>query len=171
MSLPPKLIHVRASFGERPNEDYRRCVAAAKSWEAEYKNGPWISVGVKNEDVKRDSQTAMNDTRCLPFIKDLIQCGIEKGDANDGDIIALSNDDIVFLPGLAQSLYDTISKHGSLWCPRMETRYLEWPLTEMMLAGSRKHIGADLFAFTRKWWKKTLPNTRTWFMLARRGTY
>jgi hypothetical protein len=83
------------------------------------------------------TSASLGDRFISPYIRDMIQAAIESG--KEG-IIAISNTDIQFLPGLQQEIVRSCRQYGCFWSYR--------------ISGPNKQTdyGADVFAFTRSWW-------------------
>ena len=84
---------------------------------------------------ERDS-SIIGDHSKMPFICDMINASAVTGSEN---IIALTNNDIVFDPELRESVVDSCRKYGCFWAYRLDT-------------SGRTDNGVDFVAFTRQWW-------------------
>lgn len=128
--------------------DQRRHIVARQSWEREYGTRLWVAVPVVDTQLRRSSKTAMRDPRTLPFLRDLLDFALRQ--ATDADLIVFTNDDVVFAPGLTDSLYHV--EHCA-WASRHEFTRLPTLPTCLDIIGARKHCGCDLFAMTPDWWR------------------
>lgn len=146
-----KFVHVWSKY-EIPNlSAQRRHTMAKVTWEKEMKEA-WTEVAVTEADVPRTARTEFADPKNAPFILDLIDKAMAK--ANPWDVIVLTNDDTCVAPGLTQQLRVLMKEQRALWSARREHRVINRPLTPNQVMQGRKHVGADLFAFTKEWWQE-----------------
>ncbi len=127
---------------------------AQASWEREYAAGTWRTMPVPISHLKRTSQSILKDTRRLPFLRDLLDMAMRN--ASPLDLIVFTNDDVVFAPGLSETLLHV--EHAA-WASRHEFVRLPTLPTCLDIILGRKHCGADLFAMTLYWWRY---NRRNW---------
>jgi hypothetical protein len=99
--------------------------------------------------LSRNSRTALGDARSLPFIRDLVEFGTSK--ARPTDIIVLTNDDTFFCSGLTYLILNRVPWCGAAFAFRWDFKRLA-RLDRPEIREGRKNMGADLFAFTGKWW-------------------
>jgi hypothetical protein len=90
----------------------------------------------------------MRDPRTLPFLRDLLDYTAKR--AGPSDLVVFTNDDVVFAPGLTDSLYHV--EHCA-WASRHEFTRLPMLPTCLDIIVARKHCGCDLFALTPRWWR------------------
>jgi hypothetical protein len=88
----------------------RRVHLALRTWELEYAHG-WRSIPLKPIEQTRDSST-IADSRPMPFVKDVIGNALLQNPA-DTDIIAFTNADVCFCPGLTGWILDVVPRHGA----------------------------------------------------------
>lgn len=145
----PRLVHVYSDY-PATGETYRREMFARRTWESEYRTGAWVHAPVFDKDLRRSSRD-IGDKRGVPFIKDLVQKGMEL--AQDDDVIVLSNSDTCFCTGLTEAILAEVSVHGALSAHRYDFHHqlLEIYTPTQAMAGNF-YVGADLFAFTKIWW-------------------
>lgn len=86
-------------------------------------------------DGKRNSE-GVGDKRRMPFVRDMIQSAFSGSE----DVIVISNNDIRFDGQLSDDIQQSCNKWGCWWAYRTDH------------AGGPTDNGADVFAFTRKWW-------------------
>jgi glycosyltransferase involved in cell wall biosynthesis len=141
-----KLVHAVERHEEPTN---RRKEQAWDSWKAIYAQGVVPSHYWK---YGRDA-TSIGDKRKLPFLKDVLAFAMEN--ANDDDVVFLTNDDIVIHPQLPDRLLRHVLAHGPCSSQRCEFRGNIPKLTlppEQIASLGRLHMGRDLFAGTKRWW-------------------
>ena len=164
------VIHlVRSKKAQNDAETQRRMDLADRSInEEDERFSAWIQVDFR---PKRDA-SSMGEAP-VPFIRDMIeQAGLT---AKPTDILCIVNADIGFTPGITGEILDACYNFGSCYAQRMDFRRIERPiLNEVECATGRKYPGADLFAFTKKWWDKHGPKfpdmllaRETWDMIMR----
>lgn len=146
----PLLIHtVERHLVCDPQERHRR-KKVLESWQVLYDSGV---IAAHYEKYKR-SALDIGDKRELPYLKDCLEYGLSFA-KQDGDIVFLSNDDII----LHRELPRYLRRHIAIWqcCSshRCEYHYVQMPSMDAPpseFAKSReRHIGRDLFAFTKRW--------------------
>ncbi len=86
--------------------------------------------------VRRSSRN-VGDNRGTPFIKDMIDAALSSGPEN---VIAICNNDIQFDRHLRGAVDESCAEFGCYWARRID------PVSR------QTDLGADFFAFTRKWW-------------------
>lgn len=148
-----KMVHVWNDYDRNDSGNIRRHSVAKQSWQSEYKSGLWIPCGVHVQEFARNAQ-AIGDPRNAPFVVDLINAAAAK--AQMEDIIVLTNDDTVFIHDMSARVYDQVKRDQSAWATRWEFRRIATqPIrATIKVARAWRHVGADLFAFTRAWWEK-----------------
>jgi hypothetical protein len=122
-----RLIHIVDLFGKTP-----RHKRAQATWDYVYAQGV---VPVHVTDYKRDA-TGIGDPRKLPYLKDVLERGIQNA-RHDLDVIIWTNDDVGFDAAIVEWARDAVVADGAMSMRRNESG----------------HIGRDLFAFTAKWLK------------------
>jgi len=98
--------------------------------------------------LSRTSKSILRDTRRLPFLRDLLDIAVR--DATSRDIVVFTNDDVVFAPGLTDTL---LRVSTAAWASRYEFIRMPTLPTCLDIACARKHCGCDLFAMTPAWWR------------------
>jgi hypothetical protein len=148
----PRATLLYSEFKRAP-EHHRRHSVAALSWQREVQgDSAWRILPVPDSALKRDSRRALRDKRALPFVRDLVEAGV-RGMAPH-DILVLTNDDVVWAPGLAETLLREVSRHSAAFAARWEFGAIRRPLHLSEMLDGRKHVGRDLFAFTAGWWAR-----------------
>lgn len=80
----------------------------------------------------------VGDRHSMPFVRDMIVAAMNSGE--DG-IIALTNNDIIFDHDLHDAVVESCRNTGCYWAYRVESP-----------TKTTTDNGADVFAFTRRWW-------------------
>lgn len=83
------------------------------------------------------SSASLGDPRGMPFVRDMIEFAL----GGSEDIVVISNNDIRFDGRLADEMRASCAGWGCWWAYRTEHD------------GGPTDNGADVFAFTRKWWR------------------
>lgn len=143
-----KFIHVWSDYYRKELSAEKRHRVAKLTWEREMKG--WIDLALPDSAFDRNARTDFNDQKSAPYITDMINRGMAV--ANLWDIVVLTNDDTCVTPGLTPILKSVVSDCGACWGARREHRNLNRALTCTELMQGRKHVGADIFAFTKEWW-------------------
>lgn len=123
-----RIIHVVNTFG---NTDRHK--RAQSTWDYVYAQGV---LPVHVTDLPRDA-TSVGDPRKLPYLKDILQRGLDAAKGPDDKII-WTNDDVGLDTGIVEWVNECVWADGALSMRRNESG----------------HIGRDLFAFTSAWLKK-----------------
>ncbi len=71
----------------------------------------------------------------------------------DPNLLVLTNDDVLFAPGLTDSVEQNVPQAKCAWASRHEFVRLPQAPTCLEILCARKHCGADLFAMTPAWWR------------------
>jgi hypothetical protein len=83
------------------------------------------------------SSTTVGEPSGVPFIRDMFKAAMSTGSES---IVVLTNNDIKFDPRLKEAIKQSCRQYGCYWAFRTEK------------FGGPTDEGADVFAFTRKWW-------------------
>lgn len=130
-----KVLHVWSMY-EISNDTVDRHLEAKESWKRYYEDEKWIASPIEPNVFGRDSRCApMKDEVRLPYLKDVMRNTCMR--AKDNDIIVLTRCDTI----LGENLYML----GALCFARRTI--VDKGLTYW-------HPAADLFAFTKKWWRE-----------------
>jgi hypothetical protein len=99
----------------------------------------WPSLGARmfSAHPPRNS-TALGDHKSMFYVRDIIDAAWQSG--NEG-VLVLTNNDIQFDTRLRGSIMDSCAKRGCWWAYRCESPQ-----------DRNTDQGADVFAFTRRWW-------------------
>lgn len=152
----PRLVHTFGSLYDNPLDEatLRRQELAHKTWVREYAGYPWRTLIFGRPQAKRTSRD-VGDTRTLPFVRDIVDAALLNGTQAHTDVIALSNADVCFAPGLTGWVLDKVRRHGSIFTHRWDFAKLEKPLpNERAVRSGAWYPGSDFFAFTAGWWAK-----------------
>ncbi len=142
------IFHVFSQFtGDAETE--RRKDFARETWEEEYRHG-WRDLPFDNP--IRDSSD-IGDTRPMPYIHDLIESVMHRN-PRDSDVIAFTNADVCFTPGLTGWILDAVPRHGAAYTHRWDFARLTKPLAnEAQVKRGTWYPGSDAFFFTAAWWR------------------
>jgi hypothetical protein len=157
----PTIYHVWSHYGTIDPDTQRRIDFARETWKAEYdlSGGRWTPVEFCESDAKRNSALKpIEDPRPVAFMKDVIG---KVGDApitgpRPHDIIAFTNADVSFCPGLTGWILDIVTRHGAAFTHRWDFHEpLAVPFTnEGQVAKGEWYPGSDAFFFTVAWWRR-----------------
>lgn len=143
------IFHVWSDYVPRDRETLRRMEFAEATWESEYAHG-WRSVPFTTS--TRDSSD-VGDSRPMPYIHDLIESVMHRN-PRDSDVIALTNADVCFTPGLTGWILDAVPRHGTAFTHRWDFPRLDKPLVnEAQVKRGKWYPGTDAVFFTAQWWK------------------
>jgi hypothetical protein len=134
--------------------DHRRILVARESWFQEWKIKPnrWRSSPLEASGQARDS-SEIGDPRPMPYVSDVIDHVLTRNPPNS-DVIAFTNADVCFCPGLTGWILDTVPRHGAAYTHRWDFKRLEKPLVnEAQVKRGAWYPGSDAFFFTVGWWK------------------
>jgi len=151
----PKIVHVWADFRaeETPDEDTRRRMAVAHaSWDLEAKAAPGVWTRLQFPADRRRTSREVGDSRPVPYILDFIDHALQLARDPD-DIIAWSNSDVSFAPGLTGQVVDRCRRFGAAFTHRWDFERLAQPfVSAAMIRRGKFYPGSDAFFFTRRWW-------------------
>jgi hypothetical protein len=141
-----RIIHAWNDYPYRQFDAQGRHEVAKRSWEEEYKRGRWIPCPVHDSQLTRNAQS-IGEPKPLPFVNDIIEAAASQ--AQPDDYICLTNDDTIFVHGLTDLILDGPMQ----WSSRWEHVMVKEPLTPQTIQKNAwKHVGADIFVFTKRWW-------------------
>lgn len=141
--------HTWSFYTPTEGETRRRQRLAHDTWADEHQHG-WRSV-LQTEPV-RDSST-LGDPRPMPYVADVIDHVLTRNPP-DSDVIAFTNADVCFCPGITGWILDTVPRHGSAYTHRWDFARLDKPLVnEAQVKRGKWYPGSDAFFFTVAWWK------------------
>lgn len=145
-----RFIHVWSDYPRNDLGAQKRHRMAKLTWEKEMAG--WIELALLDTDLDRNSRTDFDDFKAAPYVTDMVNKAMEKADL--WDIVVLTNDDTCVAPDLAMTLKLALPECGACWGARREHRLINRIMTTTELMQGRKHVGADIFAFTKGWWLK-----------------
>jgi hypothetical protein len=126
-----------------------RISRALQTWDELYARGV---IPVHVWDWPRNSRNVIGDSRDLPFLKDILQEGMNR--AGNEDIIFFTNDDIAIHSDIIPELLFHVGIYGATCAKRCEwtkqAPSLKAPL-ERWAELSGFHMGRDMFALTKSW--------------------
>ncbi len=149
----PEIFHVFSEVGysEIFNDAARRHAVAHRSWEIEYSTGYWRELPFLARDMERNGY-GIGDERPVPYLRDMIQFAASK--ASREDIIAFTNSDVSFAPGLTGKVLEAITRHGAAFTHRWDFNHLTEPfVSSAQVRFGKFYCGSDAFFFTKWWWK------------------
>lgn len=148
--MTPRIIHVFSTYSHRNIGDKKRHAEAASSWWRAYKNShvEWVNVSVPETSLKRNAKTVLGDAKTLPFIRDVIDDGIEQAHGQPDDLIVWSNDDVCFTEDITNDIWWAACG----WASRRDFMAVPRRITKDAVAKGRFHPGCDLAFFTVAQW-------------------
>lgn len=129
-----KIVHVWSQ-----HEIADETIAARETWGGEYLSGHWIATPIERGAIGRDSKSVLKDDKRVPFVKDVIRLATYR--AKDDDLICLTRAHTCFEKDLTCLL---LNAKGPVFAHR----------TVRDEAASSFHPAADLFCFSKKWWRE-----------------
>ena len=149
---PPRIFHVWSDFTDTMDEDTRRRhTLAVQSWNLEHRNGRWFNFPVHQTDA--DSRIK-GDPRPVPFLKDLLDRVFDE-DPDDRDIIAFTNCDVLFAPGITGRILHEVSRRGCAHTHRWDFAKLGHVFhQDSMVRRGKWYAGSDAFFMSVGWWKE-----------------
>lgn len=152
----PRIVHVWADFrkDEKPDhENLRRMRNARASWEQERGLAPGRWTLAEFPAGRARTSLEVGDTHPVPFLPDLVNHGVPLC-RKDSDIIAWSNSDVSFAPGLTGQVLEKCERYGAAFTHRWDFPALESPfVTEAAVRRGKWYPGSDAFFCTLGWWK------------------
>lgn len=144
----PRMVHVWSDYYRSNPGTQRRHTMAKLTWEKEMAG--WVDVRCIDSDFVRNSHTDFGDKKHAPYVTDLINQALKHARGND--IIVLTNDDTCVCPDLEILLRKALRTYAAVWSARREHRRIDRVMTVGEMMRGRKHVGADIFAFSKSWW-------------------
>lgn len=146
-----RIIHCVERHKQKDPDARRRVATAVESWIRIYMTGEVVPCHLWR--YPRSAQ-GLGDKRDLPYLKDVLEAGLNKSNS-DADIIMFSNDDTVLHPDIATAIYGYLEKIPAVCSGRMNYNLGEIPNWKVNEKGSwGGDIGRDVFAFRKAWLKK-----------------
>lgn len=150
-----RVVHAVERHIETNPASQKRKEKAWASWEVLYKQGV---IPAHYENYKRDAR-AIGDHRALPFLKDVLQCGLDKlSPEDDASILLWTNDDDIPHPRLPEALQMFCALFECGTSQRREFAQ-PYPTQEMspesLTAISLHHMGRDAIFGTAGWFKRS----------------
>lgn len=145
-----RIIHAVQRWRPKDPEIDRRIHEAGLSWINLYMTGEVLPCHVWHP-FQRDS-TTIGDERQLPFLKDVLNDGLQLCHTGD-DIVLLTNDDSVLHPDLANELFTRLADQPCLCTGRLN--FTDKPdFSNRTFCNHSHDIGRDAFAFRADWLRK-----------------
>lgn len=149
--LRPKIWHTWSDYTPT-GEAARRNDLAAVTWAAECAAAHWRACPFTVEHQWRNSFD-IGDPRPMPYMTDLVDHVLAHG-PRPTDIIALTNADVCFTPGLTGWILDAVPRHGAAFTHRYDFPRLNAPLvSEAAVKRGKFYPGSDAYFFTVDWWR------------------
>lgn len=146
-----RIIHIFSQWARPRMGDRKRHSEAAASWHHAHRTaGEWMLVPVDEARMARNAKTVLGDPFPLPFVRDVIDMGIEQAHANADDLVVWSNDDICFAEDIANDLLET--RLG--WASRRDFMAVPRRCTKASIAKGYAHPGVDSFSCPVALWTK-----------------
>ena len=148
------IVHTWTAAAAPDPETTRRIEFARSTWAAEHLRYPyWLEAPFKEHHASRDS-TSVGDERPMPFMKDVIDHAVSRCPLGF-DVIALTNADVSFVPGLSGWIIDRMNRDECAFTHRRDFPRLERALTsESQARRGAFYPGSDAFFFTVAWWRR-----------------
>ncbi len=144
------------TWSEYPStgETVRRMALARATWATEAEaGGRWRAFPFSAEDHWRDS-SGIGDPHPMPYVADLVEHVIAHS-PRPTDIIAITNADVCFTPGLTGWILDKVTRHGAAFTHRYDFARLDAPLvSEAEVKRGSFYPGSDAFFVTVEWWQR-----------------
>lgn len=112
----------------------------------------WASLDVVPVRYSQYARSArdIGDPRTLPYLRDVLDHGLKQTD--EDDILMITNDDVYLHPKLQEVLQFYAGVYGATSAQRLDFKADVGMVTpEEGARIGRRHVGRDLFAFTRQW--------------------
>ncbi|MDE2232431.1 MAG: hypothetical protein KGJ95_10295 [Candidatus Omnitrophica bacterium] len=157
----PRIFHVWAYWSKNgPDVETARRITLAKStWNSEARrSGRWADrIEFRQAQAGRTSAD-VGDSRPCPFARDMIEAAVAASD-HLTDIVAITNADVCFVPGLTGWILEACRTHGAAFTHRHDFLRLDRPIESEadVRNWGRWYPGCDAFFFTVGWWKKFGP--------------
>jgi hypothetical protein len=150
----PSIQHAWTHFtGAETDETNRRNAFARSTWRSEYATGRWIDREFAERHSSRSSAD-LGDPCPIPFMRDVIDHADSY--AAPDDLIAWTNADSCFTPGLTGRIVDVVSRTGCAYTHRWDFyKPFGRPLrNEAEVKRGEWYMGTDACFFTARWWRR-----------------
>ncbi len=152
-AFAPRIWHVWSDYPAE-GETARRMSLARETWAAEYKVGDWRPCPFAAEVAGWRTSADVGDSKPMPYVADLIDY-VTAHNIAPTDIIAVTNADVCFVPGLTGWIIDKVTRHGAAFTHRYDFKRLDAPLVnEAAVKRGKFYQGSDAFFFTAEWWEE-----------------
>lgn len=144
VSSKPRIFHV---FEEHTDKD-ERTINAQNTWKTFYRHKQFYRTPLENYPR---SSLLLGDSRCLPYLKDVLRRGMML--ANRNDIILFTNGDIVLHPQFDSAIRNALETQPCVTAFRIEVDSipdLNSDPADLAVIGSTSY-GRDIFAFRNLW--------------------
>lgn len=144
-----RIIHVLERHKQKNKSSERRVMAAFNSWVGLYEQGV---IPCHVWDYPRSGRS-IGDTRDLPYLKDILQAGLNV--SQPGDLIMFSNDDTILHESTPKIIQQMIRGKDALSSFRLNFNEGKVPAPNANLKRicnqGGQCLGRDLFVFRREW--------------------
>lgn len=146
----PRLLFVFSEYRKNGIDEQRRCDNASTTWQFHFNQGTLLSFPVLNADLPRTS-AHLGDSRPVPYVKDLIDYGIQFAMADD--IVVIANRDICLTTVAPERIEEGV-KRGKGFTAAIRRNWSQMPAGRLRrtVLNCKPDGGFDLFAMTPAWW-------------------
>jgi hypothetical protein len=127
----------------------RRNQLAERTWRYLSRVSPWMMCSIGYEVLPR---LFRDGGRRLFFLKDVLE--LLMADANEGDVIVLTNADACLSKNVPQRLRSVFKNTEACYSARRDFLRLREPLEDHQIREGRPYPGVDLVAFKTDWWRR-----------------
>lgn len=156
-----KIFHCYTHLEIGASEETRRRNGFAQStWFPEYFGNNWVGRQFGSGELSRSSaDDPILDERPIPFMHDVINHAMAP-ESRPEDIIAWTNADSCFVPGLTGLVLDVVRRYGAAYTHRWDFhRRLDRPFAnESEIRRGEWYPGTDACFFTVDWWLRNKRN-------------
>lgn len=148
-----KILFVYSDYAPNDPETLRRHAYAKKTWDFHFDQGEVIALPTTKSSFSRTSAD-MGDPVGLPFVKDLVNHGMER--ARPEDIVVVANRDICLTTTFVEALRAGVKRGNGGVCVAARRSYPHPDERRLYRSvnGCKPDGGFDLFAFTPAWWNR-----------------
>lgn len=143
--------HITQLYNALNQRENQRLSRAAATWPNPYFGIKWL------DSFSRDSSFISDNEKIVPFVKDVVNQGIQ--DLTDDDWVVFTNSDTSFVKETGQlikQLVDAGPEVPSYYSHRYDLFRVpkkQLDLSQAKGLGQKIHEGADLFLFKVSWWQ------------------
>lgn len=152
-----KIVHVADWFTGNAG-DNPRVFRARATWE-ELRRDPDYTIRLHELQPGQRSSRDLGDIRRLPYIRDIIDYGC--AGAKDDEIVVFTNSDVCLVPEAMGEIRRKLVDAPCCFSRRIDVDDCAPKRRLKELRRAISHVGADLFAMTKRFWlenRKTMPD-------------